>query len=82
MNFSTVPPWLLDHLPRDREVARHQRPDILGIERLAEPGRADSVGEQDGDEPPLLGHGRIVRGSLIVPGVVIVAPHAGRTLDA
>ena len=56
MNFSTVPPWLLDDRPHALEVGRKQRAQTLGIERLAERGRARKVAEQDGHDLALLAH--------------------------
>ena len=45
-----------DHLAGDRVVAGEQRAQVFGIELLTERGRAGNIGEQDRDEPSLLGH--------------------------
>ena len=44
----------LDRGARDVEVARHQRAQRLGVEPLAERGRAGDVAEEHGHDLPLL----------------------------
>ncbi len=43
----------LDQSPAHVEVAREQRPHLLGVARLRERGETDQVGEQHGDQAPL-----------------------------
>jgi hypothetical protein len=53
---------VLSHgLSRDRVVARQQPAHLLGVELLAERGRARQVGEQHGHDAPLLGRDRQFR---------------------
>jgi hypothetical protein len=54
---------LLDGIAGNGEEPAEERPDVLGIERLAERGRADDVGEQDRDEPALFAHGGMIAAS-------------------
>ena len=49
MNFSMVPPWRLELRAHRIEVARHELPQRLGVESLAEVGRPSQVREDDGD---------------------------------
>ena len=53
MNFSTVPPWCSTIALHALEVAREQRAEPLGVDRLAERGGAGEVAEEDGDRLPL-----------------------------
>ena len=56
MNFSTVPPWA-STISRTRSKYRPRTaPDHLRIVVVAEGGRADDVGEQDGDELAFFRH--------------------------
>ena len=41
---------------RDLVVASEQGPDLLRVQLLAERRRAGDIGEENGDDPPLLGH--------------------------
>ena len=49
MNFSAVPPCRSSTTTEDVEVPRHDLAECLGVELLAETGRALEVGEHDGD---------------------------------
>ena len=68
MNFSTVPPWRLQHVPHLVDVARHHVPHRLRVGRLAQPRRAGHVAEE---------HGHGLAGLGPPPGVGVGA--AGRT---
>ena len=61
MYFSTVPPHVLDDARHRGEVLRQQRAQPLGVELLAEVGRADHVGEKDRGELAFLGAVRRAR---------------------
>ena len=74
MNFSTVPPWRSTIALHPLEVAREQRAQPLGIERLAERGRAGHIAEQHRHGLALL-----VRSAR---GPAGSAPHSGQNLNA
>src|ERR1041385_2053016 len=46
----------LDDLLRGREVAGQELTEVLRVELLADPCRADEIREEDGDDPALLRH--------------------------
>ena len=54
MNFSTVPPKRSSSVAQPGVVGREQRAHVLGVELLGPRGEADEVGEEDGDDLPLL----------------------------
>ena len=82
MNFSTVPPKRSSSLPQAGVVRSENRADVLRIEALRAGGRADEVGEDDGDHLALLALLDLGerRGALRAEaGVVRVLPAAVRT---
>src|SRR5439155_10763869 len=46
----------LDDLRCDREITGHECADVFGVEAFPEAGRADSVSEEDRDQPAFFGH--------------------------
>ena len=57
MNFSTVPPWRLDHLAGGGVIAAQQGVDVLGVGGLAHGGEGDEVAEERRDDLALFGCG-------------------------